>query len=63
MRAYADTSLLVSLYVFEANSERAAAQMKRVKLPILLTALGEIELTNAFHLRIFRKELKPVQVR
>lgn len=29
----------------------------RARLPIVLTPLGEVELTNAFHLRVFRKEL------
>jgi predicted nucleic acid-binding protein len=63
LSAYADTSLLVSLYVFDSNSARAAAQIKRVNLPVWLTAFGEIELTNAFHLRIFRRELRLAQVR
>jgi predicted nucleic acid-binding protein len=55
--AYADTSFLVSLYVLDANSAHAAARMKQASLPIFLTPLGEIELTNAFCLRLFRKEL------
>ena len=63
MSAYADSSFLVSLYVFDSNSAEAATQIKRVKLPVLLTAFGEVELTNAFHLRIFRRELKPSKVR
>ena len=57
MSAYADTSFLVSLYVLDANSALAAAQMDRAALPISLTTLGEIEITNAFQLRLFRKEL------
>ena len=57
MSAYADTSFLVSLYVLDANSARAAAQMKQVALPVLLTALGEVELSNALYLRLFRNEL------
>jgi predicted nucleic acid-binding protein len=59
LTAYADTSFLVSLYVLDANSAPAAAQMKRAKLPILLTAFGELELTNAISLRLFRRELLP----
>ena len=59
MSAYCDTSFLVSLYVLDANSAPAAAQMKKAKLPILLTAFGELELTNAISLRVFRKELPP----
>jgi predicted nucleic acid-binding protein len=57
LSAYADTSFLVSLYVLDANSEAAAEQMKRAKLPLLLTPFGELELANAFALRMFRKEL------
>ena len=57
MSAYADTSFLVSLYVLDGNSALAAARMKRAALPLSLSPLGEIEITNAFQLRLFRKEL------
>jgi predicted nucleic acid-binding protein len=57
LSAYADTSFLVSLYILDSNSARAATQMKQAKLPMLLTSLGELELTNALALRFFRKEL------
>ncbi len=57
MSIYADTSFLVSLYVLDANSAAAAARMKRAKLPLSISSLGELELTNAICLRIFRKEL------
>jgi predicted nucleic acid-binding protein len=60
--AYADTSFLVSLYVLDANSAGAARAMKRATLPLLLTPLGEVELTNALYLRLFRKELAAGQV-
>ncbi len=63
MSAYADTSFLVSLYVLDANSVLAATQMKQAKLPILLTPFGELELTNAISLRLFRKELLPSRVK
>ena len=59
MSGYADTSFLVSIYVLDANSARAAAKMKRAKLPILLNSLGELELMNALSLRLFRGELTP----
>ncbi len=36
--------------------------MKEVKLPVLLTSLCELELNNAFYLRLFRKELVPSQM-
>ena len=63
MSAYADTSFLVSLYVLDANSALAATQMKQAKLSILLTPFGELELTNAILLRLFRRELLPSKVK
>lgn len=57
MTIYADTSFLVSLYTPDANSEPAARLMRRARLPVLLTALGELELANALQLRVFRREL------
>jgi predicted nucleic acid-binding protein len=63
LSAYADTSFLASLYVQDGNSALAAAHMKRAKLPLLLTPLGEVELTNAVSLRLFRKELSASKVK
>ena len=63
MNSYADTSFLVSLYVLDANSALAATHMKQAKLPILLTSFGELELTNALSLRLFRRELRPSKVK
>jgi predicted nucleic acid-binding protein len=57
LSAYADTSFLVSLYVFDTNSELAAARMSRVELPIVSTPFGELEIANAISLRHFRREL------
>ena len=37
--------------------------MKQAKLPILLTPFGELELTNAILLRLFRRELLPSKVK
>jgi predicted nucleic acid-binding protein len=37
--------------------------MKQVKLPLLLTPFGELELTNAISLRLFRKELSASKVK
>lgn len=59
MNVYADTSVLFSLYVPDANSSAAAAMMKRIKPPLLATDFAEFELTNALNGRIFRKELRP----
>ena len=63
MSAYADTSFLVSLYVLDGNSARAAARLKPALQPILLTPLNEVELTNAFYLRLFRREVNPATIR
>ncbi len=63
MSAYADTSFLVSLYVLDANSALAVAHMEQAKLPILLTPFGELELTNAISLRLFRRELPASKVK
>jgi predicted nucleic acid-binding protein len=63
LSVYADTSFLASLYVLDANSALAAAHMKRAQLPLLITSLGELELTNAISLRLFRKELPSAMVK
>lgn len=63
MSIYADTSFLVSLYVFDDNSPRASAIFAGLSLPFLLTPLLETEMVNAFHLRIFRKESGEKQIR
>jgi predicted nucleic acid-binding protein len=63
LSAYADTSFLASLYVLDANSVRAASQMKRTTLPLLFTSFGELELTNAISLRLFRKELTSAKIK
>ena len=63
MSAYADTSFLVSLYMLDANSALAAARIKPAALPLLLTPFTELEITNAFYLRLFRKELDHSKVK
>jgi predicted nucleic acid-binding protein len=62
LSAYADTSFLVSLYTPDANSAEAAALMRRAPLPLIVTPFGELELTNAMQLRLFRRELPAVKV-
>jgi predicted nucleic acid-binding protein len=61
--AYADTSFLASLYIPDANSVEAARQMQRQSLPVLITALGELELVNAIQLRLFRREVRLSEAR
>ena len=63
MSTYADTSFLVSLYVFDDNSPRAATGFRRASFPFLLTPLLETEMVNAFYLRTFRKESTEKQIR
>ena len=57
MNAYADTGFVVALYKAEATSTRAARIMKRLHPPVWLSPLGELELSNAFQLAVFRGEI------
>jgi len=57
MIAYADTGFLCSLYAPDAHTVRAAARMKRQKLPLPFTWLHQLELRNALRLRVFRREI------
>jgi predicted nucleic acid-binding protein len=63
MAVYADTSFLASLYFPDIHSERAAQAAREAELPFLLTSLGELELKNALHLRVFRKEASRSELR
>ena len=62
MKAYADTSFLVSLYTPDANSSTAALHMQRSRTTLFVTTFSELELLNAFELRIFRGDLTSLQV-
>jgi predicted nucleic acid-binding protein len=53
----------VSLYVFDDNSERASAMLRHLSSPLILTPLLELEIANAFYLRIFRKQANERHVR
>lgn len=53
---YADTSFLVSLYVQDAHSTRAATAVPGL-VPLLLTPLAEHELRNAIRLCVFRRQI------
>jgi len=63
LSTYADTSFLVSLYVFDDNSPQATAIFSNLAFPFVLTPLHEAEIVNAFYLRIFRKESGEKQIR
>jgi len=54
MVLYADTSLLVSYYVTDANSARAQALIHASAVPLVFTGLHRLELRNALALGIFR---------
>lgn len=62
MSLWLDTSVLVSLYVPEARSERVSRLVQRVGEPILFSQLHELEFANALRLRLFRREAKPKAV-
>ena len=49
--------------MLDGNSARAAERINTANLPTTLTLFNEVEITNAFYLRRFRKEAAPVQVR
>jgi len=57
---YAEPSFLVSVYVPDLNSEVALRTMEATRGKCLITPLGELEVINAFHLRVFRKDVSPV---
>lgn len=61
MKIYADSSFLVSLYSADANWAVAARTMETSKGECLVTTLGELEVVNAFGLRVFRKEISAGQ--
>jgi predicted nucleic acid-binding protein len=54
-----DTSVLVSLYVPEARSDRIAGLVRRAGEPIPFSQLHELEFANALQLRLFRREARP----
>jgi len=53
---YADTSLLVSLYLADANTPAALAAVAAAAQPLILTPWQQFELENALQLRLFRRE-------
>ncbi len=62
MSLWLDTSVLVSLYVPEARSDRVARLVRRVGEPIPFSRLHELEFVNALRLRMFRREARPKAV-
>ncbi|MGA7078927.1 MAG: type II toxin-antitoxin system VapC family toxin [Terriglobales bacterium] len=61
MKIYADSSFLVSLYSPDSNSAAASGTMESSSGECFVTTLGELEVVNAFGLRVFRKEVSAAQ--
>ena len=61
MKIYADASFLISLYSPDANSAIAAQTMRGSDGERYVPVFGELEVVNALHLRVFRKELSGPQ--
>ena len=63
MKIYAESSFLVSLYNPDANSTAALRTMQASTGDVFVTTLGELEVINAFELRVFRKEASRAEVK
>lgn len=57
MKAYADTSFLVRLYLTQSDSQKALTFMRDFRDPLPFTPLHRHELSNALRLAVFRKEI------
>jgi predicted nucleic acid-binding protein len=57
LKAYADTSFLVRLYLTQSDSPKALAFMRDFRDPLPFTPLHRHELRNALRLVVFRKEI------
>ena len=58
MKAYADTSFLVRIYLTQSDSQKALAYMRDFRDPLPFTPLHRHELRNAIRLAVFRKEIE-----
>lgn len=58
---YADTSVLVSLYMLDANTPRAVPLIRSLTPPLVYSALHRLEIQNAFSLAVFRGHQIPAQ--
>jgi predicted nucleic acid-binding protein len=61
LKTYADPSFLVSLYIPDSNSDAALRTMRASSGDRLVSVLCELEVVNAFGLRVFRKQATPVE--
>jgi predicted nucleic acid-binding protein len=53
---YLDASFVVSLYGPDSNRLRAVQDLQAAQRPLLITECCELEVANAFRLRVFRKD-------
>ena len=61
MKAYPDTSFLVSLYLRDSNTAPALVLAKSLTPVLLLSPLHELELNNAIALAVFRRAITSTQ--
>jgi len=61
VKIYTDTSVLVSLYITDANSPRADAWRQKYPAPLEFTGLHRLELRNAMSLAVFQQRLTPAE--
>jgi predicted nucleic acid-binding protein len=54
MAVYADSSFLVSCYIVDVNTALAHAYLSKNELPLVFTALHDLEVRNALELGVFR---------
>lgn len=54
MSHYADSSFLVSCYVTDAHTAQAKAYLSAHSVPLIFTALHDLEVRNALKLGVFR---------
>ncbi len=57
MKSYADTGFLVSLYINERTTTAANIAVRLLRRPLPLIPLAYLELRNALHLAVFRKQI------
>jgi len=58
VNAYFDTSIITKWYVREDDSEAALRVRQRFEPPAVLTHLHRLELSNAWQLKLSRKEIR-----
>jgi predicted nucleic acid-binding protein len=61
LRTYLDSSVLVSLYSKDANSDMAIRIMDATGGELVVSSFAELEMVNALELRVFRKEISSAE--